>query len=174
MGKAKLNIPMCAALVLLFLTMISVHLTSGLYARYTATATGSDSARVAKFDVTGSGAGDVTVDCTQVDNTGEYIINVTSNSEVAVEYSIEVVFIDNINIDKVKITLDEKTGTWKDTSTLSFPIAWEMTPNSETNNTHELMFEVLDWTYISVDANNTPSVEKSFDFQVRINVEQVD
>ena len=30
MGKAKLNIPMCAALVLLFLTMLSIHLTSGL------------------------------------------------------------------------------------------------------------------------------------------------
>ena len=36
MGKAKLNIPMCAALVLLLLTMVSIYLVSGLYARYKA------------------------------------------------------------------------------------------------------------------------------------------
>lgn len=51
MGKSKINIPMCAALVLLLLTMISIHMTSGLYARYTTTVEASDSARVAKFDV---------------------------------------------------------------------------------------------------------------------------
>ena len=51
MGKTKLNIPMCAAVVLLYLTLLSIHLTSGLFARYTTTVTASDSARVAKFDV---------------------------------------------------------------------------------------------------------------------------
>ena len=45
----KVNIPMILAIILLFLTLLSVHLTSGLYARYVSTATGSDSARVAKF-----------------------------------------------------------------------------------------------------------------------------
>lgn len=39
------------ACVLLCLTIISVHLTSGMMARYSTTVSGSDSARVAKFDV---------------------------------------------------------------------------------------------------------------------------
>ena len=50
--RTKLNIPMCLAGILLCLTLISVHLTSGLYARYTTTAEGSDLARVAAFKVT--------------------------------------------------------------------------------------------------------------------------
>lgn len=51
MGRkpGKVNIPMILAAILLFLTLLSIHLTSGLYARYVTTASGSDSARVAKF-----------------------------------------------------------------------------------------------------------------------------
>lgn len=41
----------CLAGVLLCLTLFSFRLTAGLYARYTSTATASDSARVAKFVV---------------------------------------------------------------------------------------------------------------------------
>lgn len=46
---AKVNIPICIASVLLCLTLISVHLTSGLYAKYISSSAGSDSARVATF-----------------------------------------------------------------------------------------------------------------------------
>ena len=45
--KRKLNIPMCAACILFCLTLISIHLTSGLFARYTASDRENDSARVA-------------------------------------------------------------------------------------------------------------------------------
>lgn len=47
--KTKLNIPMCLAAVLLCLTLISIHLTSGLYAKYISSVSGNDSARVIKF-----------------------------------------------------------------------------------------------------------------------------
>lgn len=47
--KAKMNIPMCLAAILLCLTLISIHLTSGLYAKYISSASGNDSARVIKF-----------------------------------------------------------------------------------------------------------------------------
>jgi len=58
-GGIKLNIPMCIACVLLCLTLLSVHLTSGLYSRYTSSASGSDSARVVKFgDITLTETGD--------------------------------------------------------------------------------------------------------------------
>ena len=43
------NIPMTLACVLFCLTLISTHFTSGLYARYTTSDSGSDRARVVKF-----------------------------------------------------------------------------------------------------------------------------
>ena len=48
-NKPKMNIPMCLAGVLFCLTMVSVYMVSGLYARYSTSGTGSDSARVIKF-----------------------------------------------------------------------------------------------------------------------------
>ena len=58
-SKAKVNIPLCLAGVLLCLTMISTQFTSGLYARYVATGAGSDSARVIRFgDLTLTETGD--------------------------------------------------------------------------------------------------------------------
>lgn len=85
MGKAKLNIPMCAALVLLMLTMISIHMTSGLYARYVSSASGEDSARVAKFDVSVSDAYGQTVSVPiQPGEEAEKYFTVTNKSEVAV------------------------------------------------------------------------------------------
>ena len=47
--KTKMNIPMCLAAILLCLTLISIHLTGGLYAKYTTSASGNDSARVIAF-----------------------------------------------------------------------------------------------------------------------------
>lgn len=49
-SKLKLNIPMCIACVLLCLTLFSFHFCGGLYAKYTASGEGSDSARVIKFN----------------------------------------------------------------------------------------------------------------------------
>ena len=46
---SKLNIPFCAGLVLLCLTLFSMHLTSGLYARYVTSDSAGDAARVIKF-----------------------------------------------------------------------------------------------------------------------------
>ena len=63
MKTAKYNIPMYAALILFCLTLISVHLSSGLYAKYTTTSQGSDGARTIKFgDVTITETGDFNED----------------------------------------------------------------------------------------------------------------
>lgn len=51
--KKRHNIPIYLACLLLCLTLISIHFSSGLYAKYTTTVSGSDSARVIKFgDIT--------------------------------------------------------------------------------------------------------------------------
>lgn len=56
---AKVNIPMCIASFLFCLTLISIHLTSGLYAKYISSASGNDSARVIVFgDLTLTESGD--------------------------------------------------------------------------------------------------------------------
>lgn len=57
--RAKMNIPMLCACVLLCLTLFSFHLTGGLYARYTTRAEAADNARVVKFgDLTLTEGGD--------------------------------------------------------------------------------------------------------------------
>lgn len=57
--KAKVNIPIYIACFLFCLTLISIHLTSGLYAKYMSFASGSDSARVITFgDLTLTETGD--------------------------------------------------------------------------------------------------------------------
>ena len=47
--RAKFNIPMVIACVLLCLTMFSLHFTSDIFARYTTRADGKDNAKVASF-----------------------------------------------------------------------------------------------------------------------------
>ena len=47
--RRKMNLPVVMAIVLFYLTVFSTYLTSGLYAKYTAQYSGSDSARVIKF-----------------------------------------------------------------------------------------------------------------------------
>ena len=57
--KMRVNIPMCLAGILFCLTLISIHLTSGLYAKYITSVSGSDSARVIAFgDLTLTESGD--------------------------------------------------------------------------------------------------------------------
>ena len=58
MGKernGKVNILMCIVAALLCATLFSMYLVGGLYARYTTSISGSDSARVAAFSITQEG-----------------------------------------------------------------------------------------------------------------------
>lgn len=86
---------MRAAGILLCLVLASTHLVCGLFARYTTSASGSDSARVAKFQVTEAAVADAT-DLTQVIS-AELIpgvpfvakTEVSNDSEVAICYEIK-------------------------------------------------------------------------------------
>lgn len=85
------------ALVLLCLVLLSVYLMKGLYARYQTTGSGSDSARVAKFDVVVSGTpSNSNIVCTAVnEGNGTYTITIENKSEVAVHYDLSVKFAGN-------------------------------------------------------------------------------
>lgn len=77
----KTSFVLRAACVLLCLVLISAHFTSGLYAKYIVSATGSDTGRTASFRVSAA-MGD--------ENNGEYTITLQNGSETAVCYSVTV------------------------------------------------------------------------------------
>ena len=90
--RAKFNIPMVIALVLLCLTLFSLHFTSDIYARYVSKAEGSDNSRVAEFNITEE------TDFIEADMLFEFVpgvnkktIVVNNESEVAVEYKVTIV-----------------------------------------------------------------------------------
>lgn len=165
MGKAKLNIPMCAALVLLLLTMVSIHLTSGLFARYTSSSSGSDSARVAKFDVQ--------TNIEPVAGTeGKFTLTVTNNSEVAVRYSIEVRIPEDLS---VTIGNDTKKPEANAKSVLFTDGEWTLAPNAAAPAEHTLEFSVNDWSnQTSANTNSGETEQVIFNFEVKVHAEQID
>lgn len=94
--KVKMNIPMCLAGVLLCLTLFSFYLSGGLYARYATKASGQDSARVARFDVSIQTSLDLYSEMIplgemQPGGSQKIVFTVTNNSEVAVKFTATVV-----------------------------------------------------------------------------------
>lgn len=167
MGKAKLNIPMCAALVLLLLTMISIHMTSGLYARYTSTASSDDSARAAKFHV--ASTLEQAKDSDGNDVNGQFVLTVTNHSEVAVRYRIEIV-----TDAPLKATIGETELTATDGKMTFTDGAWVLAPGAESVE-HTLELDVSSWVGVTSETTEyaeTEPVELSFD--VNVHAEQID
>lgn len=107
----KSNIPMRVAMVLLCLVLATMCWNSGLMARYRSTASGSDSARVAKFDVDlaahdGSQIIEIApfaVQLSPVDGDNGFVdagnkIAVANNSEVAVKLTFDVTDTGNLDL----------------------------------------------------------------------------
>lgn len=77
--------------ILLCLVMASFWLMCNIYARYTTEASGSDAARVAKFSVTESGTATQQIKVNVYPGfSQDYQVGVINNSEVAVEYVMDV------------------------------------------------------------------------------------
>ena len=80
----------CIGIILACLTLVSVHMTSGLYAKYTLTVSESDSARVAKFDL--SAEDDFIVDMPISMKPGdsvEYSFDFANNGETTLKYTVK-------------------------------------------------------------------------------------
>ncbi len=90
-SRAKVNITLRIAAVMLVLVLISASMISGMYARFTTTAYGEDSARVAKWDVQVIHT-DSTVNNSGTICTINYSFTVTNKSEVAMDYSVKLSF----------------------------------------------------------------------------------
>jgi hypothetical protein len=165
MGKKKVNIPMVAALILFMLTMISVHLTGGLYARYTARATASDSARVAMWDVGAiSEKPAVSIDCSTDDLDDIYQFTVTNNSEVTARYDVVVTFTEALG-EGISFKLDNtKTPQTSDNKTFTFENVGQLNYGGDSAE-HTL-------TFVAVSEDISEDI--SCDFTVTIDFEQID
>ena len=164
-GEKKVNIPLCAALILLTLTLITTHMTCGLYARYTSSATGSASARVAKFKV----------ECVVAENTettdvtNDFIVTVTNNSEVAVNYSLIVK-----SLVPLSVTLGEETKQPKDGELDAYfkNDAWVLAPNGA-NARHVISLNLESWDGLT-DGLSGIMDSKQFGFTVSVRAVQID
>ena len=177
------------ALVLLCLVLLSVYLMKGLYARYQTTGSGSDSARVAKFDVNvhfkegGVLKDSVNAEMKYNQATGAYTIVVDNDSEVDIRYDI---YIENIQVEVsidgkepittasgISVRLDDgDTTAVAAGGTVTFLNAGTMDSNAVSDNTHTLNF-LVDWNTFLEDISGE-SVSATIDFDVRVDIEQID
>ncbi len=104
--NSKVNILMCTVSVLLCATLFSMYLVSGLYAKYTVSATDSDGARVAEFNITQEGTIFQNIEADVIPGTTQSAeLTITNGSEVAMEYTLTVTNVTgNIKPLKFKLT----------------------------------------------------------------------
>ena len=136
--KPKMNIAMNIAMVLFCLTIVSTYLVSGLYARYTTSATGSDSARVMKF-------GNLTLT-----ETGNFIQDEHGNP------TSEMMIIPGVSIEKQAFV----SFSGSEAATFVFievtPSAhWDRTENYFYKGTHMEWRVDADWKYLTQTGNTS-------------------
>ena len=88
----KRNVFLIAALILLCLTLVSMSLMSGMFARYTTKSASNDTGRIAKFRVTGNGFTDAVTFNVKMNpgDSQKKTLSVVNDSEVAVRYTVTV------------------------------------------------------------------------------------
>lgn len=157
-----------AACVLLCLVLISVHFTSGLYARYISKAVGSDRSRSAAFQVS--------AELEQDTNSNSFNVKLNNRSETAVRCSITVRPKAADMFSEIK--LGEIAGNFEN-GVVTFPNVSELAPGAE--NTLVLSLTVNsaysdpDAVSALLDFNNdsTTSVDSERPFTVVVGYEQI-
>lgn len=190
----KPNIPFSIAVVLICLLMFSMYLTSGMLARYTTSASFSDSARVAKFDVGATssitnmkfdyrGGAFKAVDeqggvINNVEQTVHpYSLTVTNNSEVAVRYNVEL--IPEAGSSFANITVSANVGETTLTVTITDGKAVINGGELAAGSTSEVMtinFSVAD-SYLNTltpTTNTLVAKDTAIDFNALIKIVQID
>ena len=142
-------------LVLMCLMLVTFSMVGGLYARYSTTATGEATAQIAKFDVqvTGDTTG-VAVDVAQETEEGVYTFTIINNSDVTVKYGLTMTCEQPVS--GIVANFDQNEG--------------NLRPGE--NVARKLTFTV-DLAEVTKDMSG-PSGSISYDFTVKVNIEQVD
>lgn len=161
-------------LFLVAAVLISSYMVSGLYARYTTTATGSDSARVARFDVSNS------IDSIEADIklnfydsaalSDEFQFTVESKSEVSLVYDV-VVTLPSGSYGWLNITLDGKSADFEVGNVFTFENVSDFDVATNQSKVHKLEF-AIDNAYIG----NSEGISDILSGKVivTVHVEQVD
>ena len=146
------------AMILLCLVLASSCLMGGLLAKYSTLGSGSDEARVAKFEVFVNGVQKKDIQCTSTQKSdGIYTISVSNASEVSVSYTLSVSMSGDA-ADGIVAAFDSDEGT--------------LAPNA-TSTDHTLTFSVSDWSMIT-DHVTGSTATVSLPFTVIVNIEQID
>lgn len=128
----KRNVFLIAALILLCLTLVSMSLMSGMFARYTTKSASNDTGRIAKFRVTGNGFTDAVTFNVKM-NPGDSqnkTLSVSNGSEVAVRYTVSVE--NTTNNLPLEVTGTNLTGTLApgaDPADVTFNLEWPADKN---------------------------------------------
>ena len=169
--KAKMNIPMCAACILLCLTLFSIYLAGGLYAKYVNYSGSGDTARVAAFSVDVVPADNtlVTISVSKGEDNGTYEFDVVNKSEVAVKYDILLTFAEDLP-DYLVVKLNGAVGTALSPKEIMFENAGTIAPNAGALNS--LVFKV------DVDGYLSGAVGESYTYNIgfaaSVRCEQID
>lgn len=165
------TVMLAVALSLLCFVLISTYMMSGLYARYTSSGSGDDTARVAKFDVSYAWEGEVDI---KVQNSleGSYTFSVTNNSEVAVRYSLYLNF-DTAFPEYLTVKVDDTDGTFSaDRKTVTFENVGDIAV-AASGKTHVLKFTVSNVNDFTSAADGK-SYSQSFEFDAILDCVQID
>lgn len=134
--------------MLLCLVLFSMHMTGGLYARYTASESASSGARVAKFDITNQiDSKPVDVDLNFYDPnklSDVFTFTVASGSEVAVKYDVVVTLPAGHDYGWLIITLDGEEPTDRSDNVYTFRNVHSFAPATDLTQTHTMRFAIED------------------------------
>jgi hypothetical protein len=165
-------------LVLLFLFSLSSYFACGLYARYTTSEVGEDTARVAKFDVSNEiSTENASIDLNFYDPsklTDTVQFRVESSSEVAVEYTV-IVTLPEANVDyddwlDVTLTGDGITQT-KTGNTYVFEGFDAMAPGTLNQAAYTLSFAIKE-TYRGTPPSGLKNITQPA--QITVHAQQID
>lgn len=140
-NKDHSSILLRALTVLLCLTLVSFWMLGNMYARYTTQASGEDSARVAKFSITDTSDLQKNYAVTLIPGKTERIqIQITNNSEVAVQYTFAFLVEGNLplNID----LKEKKTEGQADPVNGSGNNTWTIEKEAATNEENDYIAEL--------------------------------
>lgn len=161
-------------LFLLAAVLISSYMVSGLYARYTTTSTGSDSARVARFDVSNS------IDSIEADIklnffdsaalSDQFKFTVESKSEVSLIYDVVVTLPDG-SYEWLDVTLDGKDVHSITNNVFTFENVSGFDVATNQSKVHELEFSISE-EYIGDPEGISDIIDGKV--IITVHVEQVD
>ena len=182
MKKSNNNMPIVfyVGLLLVCLTFFSVHMSSGLYARYASSATGSSSARVARLDMSHAVTQDASIDASIALNffdpaefSDSVDLHVTSDSEVAMKYDVIVTLPAGVDYDWLSVELELDGGTVVgsvDENVITFTEVGKFSPSDDTVKEHTLYFSIID----TFHGDSMDLQDMNGYVQITVHAEQID